>query len=52
MTTEPGPGAFGISEGALYREEDQMPSGPVYGAILGDADFFSPPAAGPGGGTR
>ena len=29
-----------------------MPSGPVFGASLGDADFFSPPAAGPGGGTR
>ena len=52
MTTEPGPGAFGISGGAPYREEDQMPSGPVLGASLADADFFSPPAAGPGGGTR
>ena len=29
-----------------------MPSGAVYGASLGDADFFSPPAAEPGGGTR
>ena len=29
-----------------------MPSGPVYGAILGYADIFSPPAVGPGGGTR
>ena len=28
-----------------------MPLGPVYGASHGDADFFSPPAAGPGGGT-
>ena len=28
-----------------------MPSGPDYGASYGDADFFSPPAAGPGGGT-
>ena len=45
MTTEPGPGAFGISRGAPYREEDKMPSGPVYGAILGHADLFSPPAA-------
>ena len=52
MTTELGHGAFGISGGALYREEDQMPSGLVYGASHGDADFFSPPAAGPGGGTR
>ena len=52
MTFEPGPGAFRISGGAPYREEDQMPSGPVYGASHGDAYFFSPPAAGPGGGTR
>ena len=52
MTTEPGPGAFGISGGAPYQEEDHMPSGPVHGASLGDANFFSPPAAGPGGGTR
>ena len=29
-----------------------MPSGPVYGASHGDADFFSPPAVRPGGGTR
>ena len=28
-----------------------MPSGPDYGASYGDADFFSPPAVGPGGGT-
>ena len=28
-----------------------MPSGPDYGASDGDANFFSPPAAGPGGGT-
>ena len=28
-----------------------MPSGPVYGASYGDADLFSPSAAGPGGGT-
>ena len=52
MTIEPGPGAFGIFRGAPYREEDQMPAGPVYGASHGDADFFSPPAAGPGGCTR
>ena len=29
-----------------------MPLGPVYGASYGDADLFSPPAAGSGGGTR
>ena len=29
-----------------------MPSAPVYGASHGDADFFSPPAVGPRGGTR
>ena len=29
-----------------------MPSGPDYGASYGDADFFSPPTVGPGGGTR
>ena len=29
-----------------------MPSGLVYGESHGDVDFFSPPAAGPGGGTR
>ena len=52
MTTEPGPGAFGISGGAPYREEDQMPLGPVHGESLGYAGFFSPPAAGPGRGTR
>ena len=28
-----------------------MPSGPDYGASYGDADFFTPPAAGRGGGT-
>ena len=28
-----------------------MPSGPDYRASYGDADFFSPPAAGSGGGT-
>ena len=28
-----------------------MPSGPVDGASYGDADLFSPPAAGLGGGT-
>ena len=28
-----------------------MPSGPVDGASYGDADLFSPPAAGPEGGT-
>ena len=27
-----------------------MPSGLDYGVSYGDADFFSPPAAGPGGG--
>ena len=51
MTVEPGPGALGLSRGAPDLEEDQMPSGPYYGASYGDADFFSPPAAGPGGGT-
>ena len=35
----------------LGTPEIQMPSGPVYGAIYGDADLFSPPAARPGGGT-
>ena len=29
-----------------------MPSGPVDGASYGDADLFSPPATGPGGGTE
>ena len=29
-----------------------MPSGPDNGASYGDADFFSPLAAGPGGGSR
>ena len=29
-----------------------MPSGPVYGASHGDANFFSPPAVGLGGVTR
>ena len=52
MTNEPGPGAFGIPGGAPYREEDQRPSGLVYGASHGDVDFFSPSAAGPGGGAR
>ena len=28
-----------------------MTSGPNYGVSHGDADFFSPSAAGPGGGT-
>ena len=28
-----------------------MPSGSDYGASYGDADFFSPPVAGPRGGT-
>ena len=28
-----------------------MPSGPDYGASYGDANLFSPPTAGPGGGT-
>ena len=28
-----------------------MPSGPVHGVSHGDADFFSPPAGGPGGGA-
>ena len=28
-----------------------MPSGHDYGASYGNADFFSPPAAGPEGGT-
>ena len=28
-----------------------MPSGPVYGASYGDADLFSSPIVGPGGGT-
>ena len=28
-----------------------MPSGPVYGASYGDADLFSPPTTGLGGGT-
>ena len=28
-----------------------MPSGPDYGVRYGDADFFSPPTVGPGGGT-
>ena len=51
MTIEPGPGAFGLSEGAPYQEEDQMPSCPVFGVSHGDVDFFSPPAVGPGGGT-
>ena len=51
-TTKPGPGEFRISRGAPYRKEDQMPSGPDHGARHGDADFFSPPAAGPGGGSR
>ena len=51
MTTEPGPKAFRISGGAPYRDEDQMPSGSDHGASHGDADFFSPPAAGPGGGS-
>ena len=51
-TIEPGSGAFGISRGAPDQELDQMPSGPDYGASYGDADLFSPPAAGPGGGTR
>ena len=46
-----GPGALGLSRGASDREEDQMPSGPIYGARYGDADLFSPSAAGPGGGT-
>ena len=52
MTIEPGPGAFRISGGAPYREEDQMPSGPDHGASHCDADFFSPPAVRPGGGSR
>ena len=51
MTAKPGPGALGLSRGASDREEDQMPSGPDYGASYGDADFFSPLAVGPGGGT-
>ena len=46
-----GPRASGISGGALHREEDQMPSGHVHGAILDHADLFPPPAVGPGGGT-
>ena len=29
-----------------------MPSGPIYGASHGEADFFSSPEVGPGGGTR
>ena len=40
MTAEPGPRALGLSRGAPYREEDQMPSGPVYGASHGDAYSF------------
>ena len=50
-TVELGLGALGLSRGASDREEDQMPSGPVYGARYGDVDLFSPSAAGPGGGT-
>ena len=42
---------LGFPEEPRIREEDQMPSGPDYGASYGDADFFSPPAAGLGGGT-
>ena len=52
MFAEPGPGASGIPGGASYREEDQMPSGPVYGASPSYADLFSPLVAGLGGGTR
>ena len=47
----PGLGAFGLSRGASDREEDSMPSGPVDGESDGNAYIFSPPAAGPGGGT-
>ena len=46
-----GPGALGLSRGAPDREEDSMPSGPVDGERDGDAHIFSPPAAGPGGGS-
>ena len=48
----PGPGAFGLSRVAPDREEDSMPSGPIDGVRDGDAYIFSPPTAGPRGGTR
>ena len=46
------PRALGFSGGAPDREEDSMPSGSVDGASDGHAHIISPPAAGPGGGTR
>ena len=46
-----GPRALGFPRGAPNREDIQMPSGPVDGESDGDAHIFSPPAAGPGGGT-
>ena len=49
MIAELGPRALGLSRGASDRDDDYMPSGPVYEASYGHAYLFSPPTAGLGG---
>ena len=48
----PGSRALRLPRGAPDREEDSLPSGHVDGESDGHAHIFSPPTAGPGGGTR
>ena len=52
MITKPGPGASGVPRGAAHREEDQLHSGPVHGAISLHVDLYCSPVAGPGGCSR